>query len=381
MDQASLEAAVRAAMAPIIPAGEDTEAPKNFLFSAKRTNAGRRLPPYYLIYFLLVDFLGFKNLGQFEKVAWSVPIDFNGKAFLIEHRKFGLGIFAQEGDEPAAEEIAERIRNAVTIAQPYFERLADQAADGAQLNVVNKAAELYDRHRFFVEQYENKRAEAEARKDERVRTEYKHGYRISHPAFQIKTEAKWLALSAIETFFSWTEHVFIQVAILNGNLLTGRDVKRAANTNWSAKFDLALDRSVPETQTFFHELTIIRQQIRNFDAHGSFGKQREAFSFHSSVGAVPLRLPHQRDTGSMRFGHGVDFVDHDAIQLIGRFVDHLWSGSRAPAKIYIQDSHLPLILTHANDGTYSGAMASEDGMEELCNHLSQLSDRYANMDF
>lgn len=43
-----------------------TKAEKNFLFTAQRTDAGRKLIPYYLCYFLFVDLLGFKNLGQLE---------------------------------------------------------------------------------------------------------------------------------------------------------------------------------------------------------------------------------------------------------------------------------------------------------------------------
>jgi hypothetical protein len=383
MDRASIEIAARAALIPLKPAHSGTRAPYNMAFAAHRTQAGRSLPPYYLVYFLLVDLLGFENLGRFEKVAWSIPIDFNGRAFLIEHRKFGLGIFAEdlERDEPAAEEIAQRIRDAVTIAEPFFEWLADQAADGSALNVVNRSAELYERHKFYVRQYEAKRLEAEARKGEQVRTQHGSGYSVSYPAFGLRREAKWLALSAIEAFFSWTEHIFIHLAILNGRLLTGGDVKQAANANWYQKFDLALDRSDPATQFFFDELIIIRQQLRNFDAHGSFGKQREAFSFHSSVGAVRLRLPHQQDISSMRFGRGVEFVDHDAIELIQRFVAHLWSGPRTPAKIYIQESHLPIILSYASDGTFTKAMESDDSMNALCSYLNELQDRYTDMDF
>jgi hypothetical protein len=36
--------------------------------------------------------LGFHDLGRFEKLAWSVPIDFEGIAYLIEYRKFGVGV-------------------------------------------------------------------------------------------------------------------------------------------------------------------------------------------------------------------------------------------------------------------------------------------------
>lgn len=383
MNKAAIQAAVRTAVHPLKPVDSDTQAPQYMHFHGHRTEAGNALPPYYLVYFLLVDLLGFKDLGQFEKVAWSIPVDFNGRTFIIEHRKLGLGIFAQdiEHDEFAAAEIATRIRTAVSIAEPYFDWLADQAADGSDLNVVNRSAELYDRHKFYVEQYKVKRAEAEARKHERIKTEYESGYSISFPVFEIRREAKWLALAAIETFFSWTEHIFIHIAILKGDLLTGQDVKHAANANWHEKFDLALDRADAGTQAFYDDLAVIREQIRNFDNHGSFGKQRQAFSFHSRVGAVPLRLPHQQDSGSMRFGQGIAFVEHKAIDLIERFIRHLWSGSRAPARIYIQESDLPLVLSYAKDGTYARAMVSEDEMLAFCEYQNELHDRYANMDF
>lgn len=383
MDRKTVEANAMAALSPIIPANESTKAPNNLLFGARRTDAGRSLPEYYLIYFLLVDLLGFKNLGQFEKVAWSVPIDYRGQAFLVEHRKFGLGIFAEdlERDEEPAREIARLLKNATVVAEPYFEWLADQAADGSKLNVTNRARELLERHDYFINQYHAKISEAVQRRDECTIAKTRYGSIHSYPAFQLGNEANWLALAAIETFFSWTEHVFIHIGILRGQLLTGRAVRRAANANWTEKFDLALDRSDPSTKSLFDELIVVRQQLRNFDAHGSFGKNREAFSFHSSVGAVPLRLPHQRDAGSMKFGSGVDFVDAEAIKLIERFRAHLWSGARRPAEIYVQQSGLPLVLSYATDGTYAKAMVSDSEMSSLCDHLNDVADRYGNMDF
>jgi len=91
MDIDQIRAAVQAAITPLKAATSETKADKNFLFDAKRTDAGRSLPPYYLVYFLLVDLLAFRNIGQFEKVAWSVPVEYKGRAFLIEHRKFRAG--------------------------------------------------------------------------------------------------------------------------------------------------------------------------------------------------------------------------------------------------------------------------------------------------
>src|SRR5205807_2299848 len=68
-------------------------------FYGERTKAGGNLPPYYLVHFLLIELLRFARLGPAEKVAWSIPIDFKGITYVIEHRKLGLGVFApDEGD-------------------------------------------------------------------------------------------------------------------------------------------------------------------------------------------------------------------------------------------------------------------------------------------
>jgi hypothetical protein len=91
----AIRASALRAIGNIRAANSQTNAEKDFLFTATQTKAGDGLPPYYLVYFLLVDFLGFPNLGKWEKIAWSVPIDFNGEPFLIDHRKFGVGVFAR----------------------------------------------------------------------------------------------------------------------------------------------------------------------------------------------------------------------------------------------------------------------------------------------
>ena len=80
-----------------------TKADKDFLFKAVRADVGDDLPPYYLIYFLFVDLLGFKNLGRFEKVAWSIPIDYNGVAYVLEHRKLGMGLFVADKESQKKE--------------------------------------------------------------------------------------------------------------------------------------------------------------------------------------------------------------------------------------------------------------------------------------
>jgi hypothetical protein len=375
--------AARRALGPVLPISNSTSADKSFLFDAQRSEVGRDLPPYCLVYFVLVDLLGFQNLGRFEKLAWSLPVDYQGRAFLIEHRKSGVGVFVRnpETDEEDAREIVRYIKKAIKAAEPYFDWLADEALQSSKLNVINKSAALLHRFTFFQSEYRKKVDEAERRKDETIVKKGNGWQSISYPAFELRIEATWLALAAIESFFSWTEHIFIHIAILLGHVTSGIEIAELAKADWSAKFKAAFDLADPISKTFYDRLVEIRQANRNFVAHGAFGKDGEAFEFHSGAGAVPLMLPHHSSKQRVQMTERLTFDDAAALKTIEAFTTHLWIGSRAPAELYIQKSQLPIILTSVSDGTYARAMRSIDEMETLVENLGREFDAAANMDW
>ena len=371
------------AIAPLKPADDQSAAPKDMLFAARRTEASRHLPEPFLVYFLLVDLLDYKDLGRWEKLAYSIPVDFNGTAYLVEHRKFGLGLFAAdpEAQENDATTIVDLIRKAVRAAQPYFEHLANEAAEGSSLNLKNHSRGLYDRYVFFRKVFREKQEEMEKRKEELSENGIDKEQSFRMPVFELRREAGWLGLAAVDAFFSWTEHVFIHIAVLNGTCTTGREVRKLASADWSEKLKTALGVDEPEIKDLYDELTLIRRHLRNYVTHGAFGKDGEAFSFHSSACAVPLRLPHRRKPQSFRFGSGVDLDPTQAFDVIARFESHLWNGWRAGAKHYIQDYGLPTILSMAADGTYERARSSEQTMVDLAEQLARQIDDAANMDW
>jgi len=145
----------RAVLHELEPAGppRSSEEGRGLMLSA-RTEAGRGLPPYYLVYFLLVDLLKFPSLGQWEKTAWTVPVRFRGRLYGIEHRKMGLGVFEPNLDPSArtsgrpshqgendATLIVEAIKKAVSVAAPYFQWRAQQAVatSGMQFEDVTRS--------------------------------------------------------------------------------------------------------------------------------------------------------------------------------------------------------------------------------------------------
>lgn len=375
------------ALGPIRPADKNTSAKHDFLFSVVKSEKSENLPPYYFIYFLFVDLLKFPNLGVFEKISWSIPIDYNGKAFLIEHRKFGVGVFVQNPatDKEAAEDIVSRINSAVRAARRYFDWIAGNAVAGTDLNIVNKSYALFSHYEFFRDSYREKLKEAEVCKGVMVDVDTSALLMAAvlpkaFPGLQKNSEAQALAMAAIEAFFSWSEHVFIHIAILFGKLKTGTDVASIAKTEWSEKFKAALDISEPELKHFFDLLMKMRKEIRNYVAHGSFGKDGEAFSFHSGAGAVPVLLPHVEGKRTFSLGPGSEFNAALALDTIEKFLDLLWSGARLPAKIYIY-SDLPSILSYASNGKYARAMGSSEAMKKMIENLYHQADRVANMDW
>jgi hypothetical protein len=300
----------------------------------------------------------------------------------------GIGVFAQdaERDEPLARQIVIRIQKAVRTAHPFFEWLAGDAVSRSAVNLHNNASVLFDRYVFLLDLYQNKLAEYERRKDERIVTTGISSSggkwtQSSFPAIHLITEGEWLALSAVEAFFAWTEHVLIHVAVLLGKKTTANEIAEMARAEWSVKFQAALDLSDQTTKTHYDNLYALRQELRNYVAHGAFGKQGEAFSFHSGAGAVPVLLPQRAGNKKFKFGHGLGFDAKGAVGAMDAFVEFLWSGTRAPAKIYIQEADHSVILTYVQDGTYSRAMRSVAAMTEFVRHLSDVVDRSADMDW
>ncbi len=386
-DIESVRQAALRALAPIRPTDSNTKADKRILLIGKETEAGRQLPPYYLVYFLLVDLLGFKNLGRFEKIDWSVPVDFNGQAYLVELGKFGLRLVAHDPnkEEAAAKEIVVRINKAVKAARRYFDFLALQAVEQSKINVVNNSIPLRARYEFLRVEYCSKLEEIklldEARAFDVKQQKLPFGMYLFSSSHSKREEASWLAISAIEAFFSWTEHVLIHVAVLGGEVKSAREVADLAADDWPRKFKAAFNFKDKAEKIVFDRALSLRQDLRNFIAHGAFGKQGEAFSFHSSAGAVPVLLPHKRGSKKFSLSEQLVFDADAAFDVVEEFTNLLWAGDRAPIRLYVQDSGLPTILTFAADGTYKAAMVSLEAMKELIDQLNYHIDLAANMDW
>ncbi len=370
-------------LSPIKPINSKTSANKDFLFTARRSQFSYNLPDYYLIFFLFADLLEFENLGKFDKVAWSFPIDYNGRAFLIEYRKFGVGVFIQnpEVDEIDAESITKKINGAVKSIRPFYDYIAEQAINKSEFNVINNNIPLFERFSFLLKQY---------KKEHTKYLKYKGKSKIitngdvtysKFLGYNYHEQANWLAISCIEAFFSWTEHLFIHLAIINNNISDGQEVSRLIEAEWKIKFKRAIVEETKEIEKFYAELLIVRQQLRNFVAHGAFGKEGNAFRFHSQTGTVPVLMNYRKQKNRFSLQGSLSFNENDIIELINDFIKYLWKSSLKPSMYYTQKYGLPTILTLVSDGTYKNISKNMRKMNYYIDKLVRLIDDSANMDW
>ncbi|MDR3491220.1 hypothetical protein [Mucilaginibacter sp.] len=374
-------------LSPIQPAIKAVEIPDIFFRVDCRSKAGYQLPVYYLVYFLFADLLEFPNLGKFEKIAWSFPIDYKGKTFLVEYRKMGLGIFVQNlaTDETAAEEIVRKINGAVKSARPFYDYIAAEAIKKSNLNVNNNNRKLFARFNFLLEQYKTESGlAASSRNKYETKTEVTKFSKVANSlslSYKHDEKANWYAISCVEAFFSWTEHLFIHLAIIAEGLADGEMITRLIEAEWKDKFRAAITDTSKTAVKFLDELLLVRQQLRNFVAHGAFGKEGNAFSFHSKTGAVPVIMNYKRQRNRFSLQGGLVFNDGETIALIGGFIMYLQTGSLKPAMFYTQESDLPTIVPYAANGFYQALCDDMETMERYCYELQQQLDDAANMDW
>lgn len=386
------------ALSGVEPAGKprSDHEPKALMLSST-ARGSKSLPSYYLVYFLLVDLLDFPRMGAWEKSAWTVPIRYQDRLYGIEHQKMGLKICAPNEDPTArmtgrptelqnddSDQIAQRIRKAVVIAAPYFDWRAEQEAKSDKLNVLNHSKWLFERYRYFREQYFEQRREIETRnmglrQDNNPFDLAAARRALNSGVLELSSESDWVAQAAVDAFFSWSEHAFIHVAILRGRIADGAQVSDLAAANWKDKFQAAIGLTDPRFKSHYDKLLLLRTQMRNFMAHGAFGKRGEAFLFHSGAGAVPVLLS---DGGPNRYSlsGAPAFNESEAIDNIDSFLETFWASGLSAAKPHLF-STVPTILSFVADGTYANAMHSVELMSELVEVVENQMERAANMDW
>lgn len=339
---------------------------------------------YYLIFLLLVDLMGFKYSGPFEKVAYIIPVGYNGTRYTVVYAKFGMRIECPQDGSP--KDVYDALKRGMKAAKKYYLWRAAEASTTSNLNLVSKCPTLWDKYVFLKDQSQKLLERFEADKDKSV---VENGYNedgsfkwssVSYPAYEFRTQSVWLHEAAVDAFFAWSEQALVHMAVLMGKLKTGKEIADLLKKEFGEKCKLILDLSKPEEKSSYDDILMLRGELRNYVAHGSFGKDGSTFQFHSRVGAVPLKILDGEDQSDFSFGFSPRRDWESDYSRIDNFLEMLWSGNRSPAKQYLETG-FPCVLTYASDGTYQKAMRSDEEMSSFIDFIGYQMDTAANMDF
>ncbi len=355
-----------------------TLARNDFLLNPYESEFSSLLPDGDLIYILFINFLEFKNLGRSEKISWSIPIDYQGKLFLLELRKSGLGLFMQDeiDDEKRSKEIICHINKAIKSYKPFLKDIKKNIFNTHEIILNNNFCNLFERYEYFQKSFKKiiKEYVLEHRKN-------KEDVILSLSLYLRPEcrEAQHIAIAMIYAFFDLTEHLFVLIyAISSKENIDGKEILRILKKNWKEKYIKIFNvEQNKEEKTFFDKLVLIRKELRNFIIHGSFGKNGEEFSFASSIGSVPMSLGCAKN--SIRITDSA-FNIISVAKTLEQFINFLQSGKYQLAYLYVQ-SELPVSLKMHADGTYSNALQAFDNMKNLIDKMYYLREMHNNMDY
>ena len=338
---------------------------------------------YYLVFLMMVDLLEYDYFGPAEKVNYIISFEFEGVRCSVAQQKFGMRLWC--GEEQNGEAIYKIIQKGIKAAKPYFLWRAEQASSSSELNLESKCPQLWEKYEYLREESGRLLNNFEKDKDKAVveEGETEKGWKYTsttYPAYEFLKQGKWVHEAAIDAFFAWCEQALVHMAILQGKLTNGQDIVKLLKGDFGQKCKLVLDLTIPDEKAAYDDILSLRNELRNYVAHGSFGKDGAAFSFHTATGAIPLRVLGKKTRSEFAFG-SADRRDWESdYNRIEAFLETLWANGRGPAEQFLKTGY-PSVLTYAVDGTYEKAMVNVGAMEDFLFHLGRMIDNAANMDF
>jgi len=349
----------------------------------KRSKRWRsKLPQTYMIYFLLVRLLNFKYWGRGEKVAWEIPVLYKGVPFLMAHRKFGLDI---QASAPNSTETIKLVRNmmetlnkAAPVADALLEPYANEQVDKGAITLRNKY-HLFDMmYKFFRQKAERSFHSPSPKK----RPIFSHGNAVGWTSdiFKPEREGFFFAYAMMDAYFSRLEHILVLSLPFTTYDHTKNKLSQVLSSTWSDKykliFDLDKERSL---KALYESLREIKERFRNRLSHGGFVKKGNSLSFHSPIGAVPIRLSKEPKQDSF---HPIDNTTFEAICNLFDKVDKALANHRIIkfAHSYI-NAGLDVAFDEKSRQKYQKAMNSQASFYSLIEHDSYVSDMHTNMDF
>lgn len=352
--------------------------------------AREQAPVPWLVYLVLVQIGGLKDIGRHEKTLWQVPFRFDGIDAVIRHEKFGLRLYIDRGglhgrdSSTVAEDILSKLRALITAAErDILKDLAARRLDDGRVTLVNQNHPLRGAYEHFRREAQESLAASRDPDTTEIGEPGTDGWLTIGLSrrFERTEIGSYNGLAAINAYFSWLEHVLVLMFAFASEPPTKSRLASHIGNRWADKFKSIFDMHEPDTGRVYADLHDIAETYRNTYGHGGFDKRGAAIAVHvEGIGAVPAALSDIRSSPHFEAYPFATESFTDVTTKLDRVDAFLQHGPMSLAKRYI-DSGLDAAFDPSSRSALLRAARSVENMERLIERRSKMVDDYLNMDW
>ena len=196
-------------------------------------------PLPHMIFLTLVKLLDFKFFGPAEKVAWTIPVSYDGIPLLLSHRKFGFRLHCLPAARPGQEvvqQVMRELNRGIRIADALLQPCLEDQVQAGNVTIVNSYHQLSRMYAFF----RSKAAKAYDRPSPKptVLKRDADGKPVAthHDPFRYQFQGFWYAFAMIDAYFSRLEHLLILMLPFCGFDPKHESLCEAISSQWGSKF-------------------------------------------------------------------------------------------------------------------------------------------------
>jgi hypothetical protein len=361
------------------PHDEDYKLALNYLPSA-----AERLPLPYMVFLTLLLGTECKYISRpMEKTAWSIYLRFKNVPFCLEHGKFGMRIATPATKDVLMEELVSVLHRAFPIVDEVLQQDVNLQVRTGNVTIPNEQYLLRKRYEFFRD---SARAAFDAPQPKleslfRQTGSEQEGSR-SFDILKNEREGFFFGTAAIDSYFSWLEHVLILILPFVGYDPIRNNLLVYISSSWTDKIKKIWDVSGGrEEKSMYDALRKIKERFRNSITHGCLEKGAGSLRVHiPGIGVVPARL--SRFTKSIHYDMFPlkEASFNEACELFDAVDAHLHSNS-AKYGMKFAEAGFNVAFDAKSREDYRSAMNSDCDFDKLLERISYVVDKNTNMDW
>lgn len=343
------------------------------------------IPVPELIRFVLGFILKLPIYGHGEKLRWEIPFHYKKTSCVFVLQKFGLRLYILQNEHPStgtykiAQEIIGKVQKSINrVEKTLLIPFAEQQIKNSNITIANQYHALLNRYIYFREKAEKA---TKRKRNTRDKDTMERLAKSLNEMYRSKSELFYNTIAMLDAYFSFLEHLFVLAMSLlrdNFNLVT------FISSFWTDKFKRLFDiHQNLIAKSFYDKLDNIKERYRNFYAHGAFEKGGASLYIHiPKIGTIPAQLSKVKNSPHFDFFP----VQEESLSDICGTIDDFdkWlrseeSGLKQAIK-YIE-SGLDILCDKQSLKRIRAAMKSDDKLEALIQHYSQIWEMHANMDY